>query len=338
MRISAASDASLIDALPAGAAARFAAEWRTLAGVLPTPHQPIGVAVSGGADSLALLLLACAAFPGTVKAATVDHGLRAASAEEAAFVGVICARLGVPHAILMLAPDMLAAGNLQSRARAIRYRRLADWATGVGAPWVAVAHQQDDLAETFLLRARRGAGLGGLAAMAPVRPILAGRAPPLLVRPLLGWSRATLAALVAAAGIVPVEDPSNRNPRFDRSRMRALLAATPELPSARLAAAASHLRDAEATLAWMAEREWQVRAEWREDRLLLDAAGLPAELRRRLVVRALESVGVGGPLRGAGVDRLIAALDAGRPATLAGVLVRPGPCWCFAKAPPRRSP
>ncbi|WP_066721430.1 tRNA lysidine(34) synthetase TilS [Sphingomonas pituitosa] len=338
MRISAASDASLIDAIAGESVARFTADWLAVTGLLPASAAPVGIAVSGGTDSLALLLLACASFPGAVVAATVDHGLRAESAEEAAFVGAVCARIGVPHSILPPRPEMLAGGNLQDRARAMRYACLADWATACGAPWVAVAHQQDDVAETFLLRARRGAGLGGLAAMLPARPLRAGEGVPWLVRPLLGWSRAELATQVAAAGIVAVQDPSNRHPRFDRSRARALLADSPELPPARLARAAANLREAEAALAWAAEREWGARAHAAQGQVSLNLTDLPRELRRRLVARALKTVNDAPPPRGSGLDRLIAAVDAGQVATLAGVVVRPGPRWRFAPAPPHRSP
>lgn len=338
MRISAASDASLIDAIAGAAVARFADDWQAVAERPPTQGEPLGIAVSGGSDSLALLLLARAAFPGAVAAATVDHGLRAESAAEAAFVASICARIGVPHAILPPSPEMLAAGNLQDRARALRYCRLADWAAAIDAPWVAVAHQQDDVAETFLLRARRGAGLGGLAAMRARRPLRAGAASPLLVRPLLGWTRAELAALLPRAGIEPVEDPSNRHPRFDRSRIRRLLGESPDLPASRLALAAGNLRDAETALAWVVEREWAVRAQEAPGQVALDLADLPRELRRRLVARALRSVADAPSPRGSGLDRLIAAVDAGQVATLAGVVVRPGPRWRFAPAPPHRSP
>ncbi|NLS29223.1 tRNA(Ile)-lysidine synthase [Sphingomonas sp. S2M10] len=338
MRISAASDASLIDAIAGADVARFTVDWCAVAGRPPRLTEPVGVAVSGGTDSLALLLLARAAFPGAVVAATVDHGLRAESADEAAFVAAVCARIGVRHAVLPARPEMLAGGNLQDRARAMRYRCLADWAAALGTPWVAVAHQQDDVAETFLLRARRGAGLGGLAAMLPARPLHRGEGAPWLVRPLLGWSRRELAALVAAAGIVAVEDPSNRHPRFDRSRIRALLAETPELPAARLARAAATLRDAEAALAWVADREWAVRAENAAGGVSLDLNDLPRDIRRRLVLRALHVVQQSLPPRGSGLDRLIAAVDAGKVATLAGVVVRPGARWRFSPAPPHRSP
>jgi tRNA(Ile)-lysidine synthase len=173
--------------------------------------------------------------------------------------------------------------------------------------------------------------------MLPRRPLRTGT-PTLLVRPLLGWSRAELAALVRAADIDPVEDPSNRHPRFDRSRVRRLLAETPDLPMARLALAATNLRDAEAALDWVSAREWASRAHVEEHAVALDLADLPRELRRRLVARALKMVVDAPSPRGSGLDRLIAAVDAGRVATLAGVVVRPGPRWRFAPAPPHRSP
>ncbi|MDP5279440.1 tRNA lysidine(34) synthetase TilS [Sphingomonas sp. DG1-23] len=290
----------------------------------------LGLAVSGGPDSLALLLLAAAAFPGRVIAATVDHGLRPEAAEEARFVGEICAARGVPHTVLTGA---LPAGNLQESARELRYALLAEWARD-RAPHVATGHQQDDLAETLLMRARRGAGVSGLAAMHSARP-LGGVT---LIRPLLGWSRAALEAIVAAAGLTPVHDPSNRDPRFDRARMRHLLAESPELPADRLALAARNLRHAEDALAWATEREWQARGRIDAGCVVLDARGLPYELRRRLVERAVQSVCAGPALRGESLDRLLATLDAGGTGTIAGVKAGAKYAeWRFSAAPARRS-
>jgi tRNA(Ile)-lysidine synthase len=343
VRIRAASDAPLIDTIDPAAVERFRAGWIAIVGDIPLPDQPIGLAVSGGADSVALLLLARAAFPGAVAAATVDHALRPESRAEAGFVASLCDRIDVRHAILTADPATFASGNLQDRARAARYRLLGDWADAIGAPWIATAHQQDDVAESFLLRARRGAGVAGLAAMATARPLVDDVARPLLIRPLLDWPRAVLAAIVDAAGIDPVDDPSNANPRFDRSRMRALLTTADELPASRLAHAAANLRDAEAALAWAAEREWTARmTRPAPGTVALDLDGLPRELRRRLVARAIDEVrrigALSSPWRGTGLDRLVAAVDAGDAATIAGVAIRPGTRWCFKPAPPRRSP
>lgn len=314
---------------------RFGHDCAALTGAAPSPDHPLALAVSGGPDSLALLLLAHAAFPGAVIAATVDHGLRPEAAEEAALVRRLCNQLDVPHETL--SGNIAAAGNLQQAARALRYALLADWAIGRAA-WVATAHQQDDVAETFLMRARRGAGVGGLAAMAAARPL----GPVLLIRPLLGWTRDALEALVAGAGIAPVRDPSNQDPRFDRARIRALLAEAGELPADRLAAAARNLRDAEDALAWAAEREWQARAVIAGGTVALDPAGLPRELRRRLAERAVATVrqahGLSPDWRETGLEPLLAALDAGGTGTLAEVIARTkAAIWRFELAPPRRS-
>ena len=132
--------------------ARFAADLAALwAG-----KGKLGLAVSGGPDSLALLLLARAALPGRVEAATVDHGLRPESADEAVMVAAVCARLGVPHRTL--AVDV-AQGNIQAQARAARYAALAVWMGEQGIEALATAHHADDQAETLLLRLNRGSGV-----------------------------------------------------------------------------------------------------------------------------------------------------------------------------------
>jgi tRNA(Ile)-lysidine synthase len=330
--------------------ARFRRDFEELAEGTPGSDRRLGVAVSGGADSLALLLLAAAAYPGSVAAATVDHGLRPEAAGEAAFVGRVCRDLSVPHDVLTVPSNLTADGNLQDRARAARYALLQAWG-GSGTyrnerpwrtEWVTTAHHRDDVAEGFLMRARRGAGVGGLAAMAAAQPFPGWPSGPRLIRPLLGWSHGELAGVVAAAGIVAMADPSNIHPRFDRSRIRQLIASSPDLPPDRLAMAAHNLRHAEDALSWVAAREWDVRSEVEDfEALWLDVVGLPYELRRRLTLRAIEHVrfefGVPGDWSGAGLDRLVAGLDSGVHGTLAGVAARAGPRWRFELAPPRRS-
>ena len=131
------------------------ARFRRDAEALAPGFARLGVAVSGGPDSLALLLLAQAAFPGLVEAATVDHRLRPESTIEALHVEDICARLGCPHAILDVeVPDGPA--GLQAEARGARYRALGLWAEARGLPHVATAHHADDQAETVLMRLQRG--------------------------------------------------------------------------------------------------------------------------------------------------------------------------------------
>src|SRR4051812_29251127 len=140
---------------------RFSREVDQLIG----PGERIGVAVSGGPDSLALLLLAARARPGLVEAATVDHALRPESAGEAAFVAELCGRLAVPHEILTVEWEEKPETAIQERARIARYRLLGRWAKERGLTALATAHHLDDQAETFLMRLARGAGVKGLAGM-----------------------------------------------------------------------------------------------------------------------------------------------------------------------------
>lgn len=311
--------------------ARFRAD---LASLLDTPDGPVALAVSGGPDSLALLLLAQAVLPGRVCAATVDHGLRPEAAAEATLVASICAALGVPHVALTIAVRPCGEG-LQAAARTARYAALAEWAEGAGAQNLATAHHADDQAETLLLRLARGAGLTGLAGVRARRPLTPGGALR-LVRPLLGWRKAELEAIVAAAGIAPADDPSNGDPRFDRTRAREMLGSGwPDAIS--VAASAHHLAEAEEALEWSAVHLLAARLTGASGALELDPFGLPRELLRRLFIAALLRAGHDGAPRGPSVDRALAALRAGDSVTLGGILCRGGDRWCFQDAPPRLS-
>ncbi|MDB5688208.1 MAG: tRNA(Ile)-lysidine synthetase [Sphingomonas bacterium] len=312
---------------------RFRADLATL-GAAPTPATPLGLAVSGGPDSLALLILAAAALPGAIAAATVDHGLRAGAPAEARAVADLCALLGVPHRILAGNAGG-GRGSVQDRARALRYRLLGTWAAEASLGWLATAHHRDDQAETFLMRAARGSGVAGLAGVRGEVRLIGVPVP--VIRPLLGWGRADLGAIVAEAGITPADDPSNRDPAHDRTAFRALLGRTPLLDAGRLAAAAAHLGEAEAAIAWAVARLRAERLTVVGDTLCLhDPAALPREFRRRLVATAIGEVAGVSPLRGDALDRLLRLLDAGRAGTLAGVVARPGRDWIFRPAPPRR--
>jgi tRNA(Ile)-lysidine synthase len=307
---------------------RFHADLAALAG--PAPAM-FGIAVSGGPDSLALLLLARAAFPGRIEAATVDHGLRAESGAEAAFVREVCTSLAVAHATLT-GPAI--EGNVQSGARALRYRLLAAWARERGLAFILTGHHQDDQAETLLMRLQRGAGLAGLAGIRP-RNEIDGLA---VLRPLLGWRRAELARIVAAAGLDPVDDPSNRDAQYDRARLRRRLAEADWLDPPAIARSAAALGEAEAALDWTVEQLISERTDAAHGGLTFDAEGLPAELRRRALIRLLALLVPADPPRGEAVQRLLAALDAGETATLAGVKCEGGPVWRLSAEPPRRQP
>jgi tRNA(Ile)-lysidine synthase len=305
---------------------RFAADLDSLA---PPPDR-LGVAVSGGPDSLALLLLAAVARPGLVEAATVDHGLRRESAAEAAYVASICHQLDVPHHALRA--DVGGGSSLQAQARTARYRVLGDWAIERDLGAVATAHHADDQAETLLMRLARGAGLSGLAATRRRRPLEPGV---MLIRPLLGWRRAELAAIVAEAGLTPVDDPSNRDPRHDRSRFRGLLDQAAWADPERLASSAQWLADADEALEWALTGLAENRLEQAGEVVTLDPAGLPRELQRRLLLLAFESLGAPRP-RGPELDRARKALAAGKSATLSGLKLAGGDRWRLSPAPPRR--
>jgi tRNA(Ile)-lysidine synthase len=312
---------------PAG----FAASVAALAGEIAIREGRFALAVSGGGDSLALLRLGAGLFGPRATVLTFDHGLRSDSAAEAADVGVRAAGLGLPHAVLL--PDApLPAANLQAAARDARYRALARWCAANAVPFLLTGHQADDQAETMLLRLARGSGLAGLAGIRPAVAIAPGVT---LIRPLLPWRRAALAAILADWS--PVEDPANRDPRFDRTRARALLAKTPWLAAERVGAAARHLLEAEAALAWAAGHAYASRAVPEHEGVSLDPEALPADLRRRLLATALGELGAPAP-DGPALARLQAALEAGRPATLGGILARPDAAgrWRLRRAPPRR--
>lgn len=340
---------------PRQAVERFARDTARLTAV-PDPARPMGIAVSGGPDSMAMLALAAAAFPGCVKAATVDHRLRPAAADEAALVAGWCESQGIAHTTL--SPRRPPAGaSIQAQARSVRYRLLADWAMQVGVPAIATGHHADDQAETFLMRAVRGSGPSGLAGIRaswdfdPVR--WAGDSegaahpgplqPVRIIRPLLGWRRSELRDI--AASIPFVDDPSNDDPRHDRTRFRALLAGG-ALDAIGLAAAADHCRQADAALSEVVDWLWRTRTRpGPPDECHIDVADLPAELRRRIAREAIGRVRLAagiteGSWSGAtNIESLLAALDRGARVTQAGVLASAhDTVWRFAPAPPRRSP
>lgn len=294
------------------------------------PGLRLGVAVSGGPDSLALLWLAAAARPGAVWAATVDHGLRAESADEAAMVARVCAGLGVPHATLAV---QVAEGNVQAEARAARYAALAGWMEAEGLAALATAHHADDQAETLLMRLNRASGVAGLAGVRE-RGWVPG-ADRLLIRPLLGWRRAELAAVVAGAGLNAVDDPSNRNPAFDRVRIRQALAGADWIDAGALAKAAAHLAEADAALEWAAEREYAARVA-KEAMGMTYRPAAPRAIALRVMARIIEEIDGAAP-RGRQVARLFDALCAREVAMLGNVVARPGPAgWNFARAPRRK--
>ncbi len=318
---------------------RFRADLIALTGEEPSFARPIAVAVSGGPDSMALLLLAARAFPHAVVAATVDHGLRAGSASEAKMVAAEADSLDVPHTILTI-DDPIAGASLQARARQARYRALARWAEALSAAALATAHHTDDQAETFLMRATRGSGISGLAAIRPVATIAGAR----VVRPLLAWRRAALRAVVRRAGLSFVDDPANADPRHDRTRFRELIQNNEWLDPPALARTAAAVGEVERDLAQLGSLLWRERSAIAEGTVEFDPRGLPRDTLRRFARRAIANVRQAEMIEtpafddSANVEPLLDALVSGRRATHGGVLagVRRGR-WYFRKAPPRRS-
>ena len=318
--------------VPAGASDRFAA---ALAALWPEAAQRrdlrLGLAVSGGPDSTALLLLAAAALPGRVEAATVDHRLRAAAADEARAVAALCAGIGVPHQTL--AVDV-PPGNLQAEARAARYAALAQWVEARGLGALATGHHADDQAETLMLRLNRASGVAGLAGTR-ARGTVPDTAIPLL-RPLLGWRRAELGELVAANGITAADDASNADDRFDRARVRKALAHADWLDIGAIAESAGHLADADAAIEWAAAREY-TECVAKEGAGTIYRPRAPRAVALRVLARIVAEMD-GGSARGGAIARLFDSLLAGRPASIGTLVARPlAQGWSFTSAPvPRR--
>src|SRR5438270_8095313 len=305
---------------------------------LIAPDARIGVAVSGGPDSLALLLLTAKVRPGQVEAATIDHGLRPEAPGEAAMVASICDWLGVRHSTLTARWSELPETAIQERARNKRYRLLAYWAEERGLDALATAHHAEDQAETLLMRLARGSGVRGLAGMRP-RSVSPG-AHVRLLRPLLGWRRAELEEICTSAGLTPVADPSNQDPRFERVRVRRALAELDWLDPGAAALSAANLADADAALDWAARAEWDRCVHEKHRSITYRHSDAPAEIVRRIVSRAIRKLATEGEFepRGAEISRLISTLADGGTATLRGVLCRGGAEWHFVPSPNRTRP
>ena len=305
---------------------------------LVVPQARIGLAVSGGPDSLALLLLAAAVRPGQVEAATIDHGLRPEARDEAAMVAEVCSRLGVPHATLTARWSEPPETAIQERARHQRYSLLGYWAQERGLDVLVTAHHAEDQAETLLMRLARGAGVKGLAGMRPrsVSPGVHMR----LVRPLLFWRRAELQQICREAGVTPVADPSNEDQKYERVRVRKALAGLDWLDAAAAAQSAANLADADAALEWAAGAEWDEHVQEKRSSITYRRSDAPSEIVRRIVVRAIRKLATEGDRdpRGAELSRLISTLSNGETATLRGVLCTGGPEWHFVPSPNRTRP
>ena len=303
----------------------------------PLPER-LGVAVSGGSDSVALLhILHRALTPEGVQlyAVTVDHGLRAASAAEAEDVAALATGLGLSHDILHWAEGP-GAGNLQDQARQARYGLLRDWARRKGIAALALGHTADDQAETVLMRLTRASGVDGLSAMSAVRQL----EDLTLLRPLLSLRRADLRDYLRAEGVPWVDDPSNEDRRFDRVRLRQALPMLEELGLSveALSLVAKNMQQARQTLDHYALSAAQEGFSFQAGAVAVERAyfaGLPDEIAHRLLRAALQWVSGGTyPPRRAPMMAALETARTGGSATLAGgrILCRRGRVWICREA------
>lgn len=230
-------------------------------------------------------------------------------------VAALCSELGVPHTTL---PVTVAPGNVQAEARAARYAALGRWRAAAGVSAVATAHHADDQAETLLMRLNRGSGVAGLAGVRPVTEI--GDYGLTLLRPLLGWRRQALAEVARRAGLTPVADPANADPRYDRARLRRRLAEADWLDPASVAQSAAHLAEADAALDWALERLWP-EAVSREGEIWLYRPGAPRALALRILARIVAEIDGGTP-RVSALARFHDDLASGKAGSLGNVAAR----------------
>ncbi|HEX4636797.1 MAG TPA: tRNA lysidine(34) synthetase TilS [Rhizomicrobium sp.] len=301
------------------------------------PAERWAVAVSGGGDSVALMHLisnyARQQGHSLPIILTVDHGLRPSSAKEAKVVATWARRLGLAAKVLAWRGKKSQAG-IEAAAREARYRLMGAFLMEHRIATLFVGHNQDDQAETFLLRLARGSGLDGLAGMQPRAPWPVEGFPGLAVaRPLLGLGRDLLRIYLKAKGHAWLDDPMNEDENFDRVKVRKMRPALAEagLTTARIAAAAAHLGRARESLEVMTAAVL-ARAVRQQDEtgLVLDATALAAAP-REVGLRALASVlmAVGGAMyrpRFESLERLfdrIAGNNLRGGATLHGCQIRP---------------
>jgi tRNA(Ile)-lysidine synthase len=314
-----------------------------------TGHNSILLAISGGPDSTALLVLAARWRDAQKKkpkliAATVNHGLRKDAKAEAAGVAKLARKLKVPHRILGWRGKKPKTG-LQEAARIARYELLLSLARETKCTAIVTAHTRDDQAETVLHRIGRGSGITGLAGIRPQRT----RDGMQILRPLLGVSKVQLMAFLHKEKIAYAIDPTNADPRYLRSRLRSLapLLAKEGIDAAKLAQLARRLYRADTAIEAVVN-EAQVRASRvsNEKHESLDARlvfRLPEEIGLRLLRRAINRLGHEGPAELGKLEALFAALKDGwrgrKPVrrTLAGALLDlSDDCLTVEPAPVRR--
>lgn len=295
--------------------------------VFPASLLPakVGVAVSGGGDSMALLQVAqhwSVASGVPIAAVTVDHGLRPEAVKEAEMVGAFCARIGVPHTVLNW-DGRAAQGNIAAAGRDARYRLMGNWARSRGIGGVLLGHTVDDIAETFLMRLARKSGVDGLAAMDHSFR----RYDMIWARPFWQQSRARLREYLTRHGIEWVDDPTNEDESLERPKARKILSGLAPLgiDTEVLKAVALNMATARSALDYYTHQE--ARRIVRQDRgdILIQKQNdppVPPEIERRLMIAALGCV-TGAPYapRTDAMLKLEIGLMQAKKHTLAGCLI-----------------
>lgn len=306
--------------------------------VLPEGGR-LGLAVSGGPDSMAMLLLAKAQPDCNFEVATVDHGLREEAKEECALVAEACEALGVRCALLSID---VAKGNLQEQARAARYAVLGKWASENGISAIATAHHADDQAETILMRLNRGSGIAGLSGIRRRTDIEGCDVP--VIRPLLDFRRDELKGVIEASGVETADDPSNRDDSFERVRIRKALATAEWLDPTAMARSAQHLAETADYLSGPLGEAWQANVVPTQGGFSYYPGNSPFE---NVELLAMILRQMGAEPRKSEIARMARRLWEGRSASLGGILAQAssdpaglgvdGRRWDFQPEPPRRT-
>lgn len=308
---------------------RLAADLERAAGA-SWHRRRYGVAVSGGPDSMALTWLMASLLPEQIAAATVDHGFRKASADEARMVSAYCAREYIDHQILR--PETPIEGSMQAAARLERYRLLENWRRAKGLDFIVTAHHADDQLETLLMRLNRSSGVGGLSGIR--------RRNGSILRPLLGWRRADLFAIALDEDIPFIDDPSNGDHRFDRARLRHALQGQKLINPEAASRSAAWLCDADKALEWAADAAI---ARWPNpaDISLIHDEAYPPEIFRRIVTRRIHAHDPHLKLRGSTLNAVILAMQEGRRAMVGALIIdrlrEARTIWRISAAPRRRT-
>ncbi|MEP2101113.1 MAG: tRNA lysidine(34) synthetase TilS [Parasphingorhabdus sp.] len=287
----------------------------------------LGLAVSGGPDSLALLLLAHESFPGRIAAASVDHQLRPEAHDECLFVSKLCAEREIPHRILK--PSTPIRGSIQAEARKMRYSLLNGWMENKNIAWLATAHHADDQLETLVMRILRGSGIDGMSAIRSKRGHV--------IRPLLPFSKEMLVEFVITQGIKPIDDPSNKDQSFDRVRVRQALSQLSGFDVGLASQSAAALNDARTAIHWMVDELAAVHIQKTSEGCQLNKHDFPHEIVRRLLLKCLHVCDPALSPRGNQLEPLIKGLMQGETLTIGNILCKGGLTWTFAPAPKRNN-